>query len=152
MYKRIAVAIDGSKTSDTALDEAIKLSSEMNSTLLLLHVCEELPIMWEPDGMIVVPVQDIMKVIADAGKALLGKCKERVASQGVTVETKLVESVGGRMGAIVSEEAQKWNADLLVVGTHGRRGFEHLLMGSVAEGVIRTASMPVLLVRTKDQA
>lgn len=150
MYKRIAVAIDGSATSNTALGEAIKLSGEMDSTLLLLHVCEELPIMWEPDGMIAVPVQDIMKVIADAGKTLLEKCKEQVASQGVAVETKLVESFGGRIGGIVSEEAQKWNADLLVVGTHGRRGFEHLLMGSVAEGVIRTASVPVLLVRAKN--
>jgi nucleotide-binding universal stress UspA family protein len=150
MYKRIAVAIDGSATSNTALEEAIKLSSEMGSTLLLLHVCEELPIMWEPDGMVAVPVQDIMKVIADAGKALLEKCKEQVVSQGVAVETKLIESFGGRIGGIVSEEAQKWNADLLVVGTHGRRGFEHLLMGSVAEGVIRTASIPVLLIRSKN--
>jgi len=147
MYKRITVAIDGSKTSDAALGEAIKLSSEMGARILLLHVCEEMPIMWEPDGMSVAPVQDIMKAIADAGKALLEKCKDRVASQGVAVETKLVESVGDRIGGIISEEAQKWNADLLVVGTHGRKGIEHLLMGSVAEGVIRTASMPVLLVR-----
>jgi len=150
MYKRIAVAIDGSKTSDTALGEAIKLAGEMGSTLLLLHVCEELPIMWEPDGMNAVPMQDIMKAITDAGNALLEKCKKRVASQGLGVETNLVESFGGRIGGIISEEAQKWNADLLVVGTHGRRGFEHLLMGSVAEGVIRTASMPVLLIRANN--
>ena len=147
MYKRIAVAIDGSKTSDTALGEAIKLSSEMGATLLLLHVCEELPVMWEPDAMNVVPIQDIMKAIADAGSTLLEKHKNRLASQGVSVETKLVETIGGRTGGVISEESQKWNADLLVVGTHGRKGFEHLLMGSVAEGVIRTASMPVLLVR-----
>jgi nucleotide-binding universal stress UspA family protein len=150
MYKRIVVAVDGSETSDAALGEAIKLSGEMGATLLLLHVCEELPFMWEPDGMVVVATQDIMKVIADTGKALLEKSKERVASQGIAVETKLVESVGGRIGGVISEEAQKWNADLLVVGTHGRRGFEHLLMGSVAEGVIRTASIPVLLVRAKN--
>ena len=83
MYKRIAVAIDGSKTSDLALEEAIKLAAEMGSTLMLLHVCEELPFMWEPDGMNAVPMQDIMKAITDAGNALLEKCKERVASQGV---------------------------------------------------------------------
>jgi len=150
MYKRIAVAVDGSKTSDMALDEAIKLSSEMDSTLLLLHVCEELPVMWEPDGMNMAPIQDIMKVVADAARALLEKCKERVVGQDIAVETKLVESFGGRLGGVISEEAQKWNADLLVVGTHGRKGFEHLLMGSVAEGVIRTESIPVLLVRTKN--
>jgi nucleotide-binding universal stress UspA family protein len=150
MYKRIAVAIDGSKTSDMALDEAIKLSSGMNSTLLLLHVCEEMPIMWEPDDMITVQVEEMMKVIADSARALLEKYQKRVASQGIAVETRLVEFVGGRVGGIISGEAQKWNADLLVLGTHGRKGFEHLLMGSVAEGVIRSASMPVLLIRAKD--
>ena len=149
MYKKIAVAVDGSKTSDTALDEAIKLAGEMGSTLLLLHVCEEVPVMWEADGVNVAPIQDIMKAIADAAKALLEKCKKRVASQGIAVETKLVESAGDRLGGVISQEAQKWNADLLVVGTHGRKGIEHLLMGSVAEGAIRTAAMPVLLVRAK---
>ena len=150
MYKRIAIAIDGSKTSDMALDEAIKLSGEMGSTLLLLHVCEEFPIMWQPDGMNVLAEQDIMKVITDAGKVLLEKCRERVSNQGVAVETKFIESAGGRLGGIISEESLKWNADLLVVGTHGRKGFEHLMMGSVAEGVIRTAAMPVLLIRVKN--
>ena len=150
MYMRIVVAIDGSKTSDTALGEAIKLADESAATLLLLHVCEEMPVMWQPDAMSVVPIQDILKSIADAGAALLEKHKDIVASQGILVETKLVETVGGRTGSIISDEAQKWSADLLVIGTHGRKGFEHFLMGSVAEGVIRTATMPVLLVRAKN--
>lgn len=147
MYKRVAVAIDGSNTSDIALEEAINLAVELGSTLLLLHVCEELPIIWDPDGMSVVPIQNIIKVIQDAGNTLLKKCRERVVNQGITVEAKLVETVGGHIGSVISEEAKKWNADLLVLGTHGRKGFQHLLMGSVAEGVIRTASMPVLLIR-----
>ena len=150
MYKRIAVAIDGSKTSDAALSEAIKLGGEMKSTLLLLHVCEELPMMSQPDDMMPVQIPDIMKVIEDAARGLLEKSKARVASLGIAAETKMVDSAGGRMGSIISEEAQKWNADLLVVGTHGRKGFEHLMMGSVAEGVIRTAAMPVLLIRVKN--
>ena len=147
MYKRIAVAVDGSKTSDKALDEAIKLAREMGSVLLLLHVCEEMPIMWEPEGMSVIPTQEIIKAIADAGKTLLEARKEKVAGQGVAAETKLVEIYGGRIGSVISDQAQQWKADLLVVGTHGRKGLDHLLMGSVAEGVSRTASMPVLLVR-----
>jgi nucleotide-binding universal stress UspA family protein len=150
MYKRIVVAIDGSKTSDTALGEAIKLAGESSAIVLSLHVCEEMPVMWQPDAMSVVPIQDILKSIADAGAALLEKHKSLAASQGVLIETKLVETVGGRTGSVISEEAQKWAADLLVIGTHGRKGFEHFLMGSVAEGVIRTASMPVLLVRAKN--
>lgn len=147
MYERIAVAIDGSETSGKALDEATNLAREMSSVILLLHVCEEMPIIWEPDGMNMILMQNSLKAIADAGKALLEKHRKQLAEQDITVETKLVETYGGRMGSVISEEAQKWHADLLVVGTHGRKGIAHFLIGSVAEDVTRTASMPVLLVR-----
>jgi len=147
MYKRILVAVDGSETSGKALDEATKLAREMNSIILLLHVCEEMPIIWEPDGMNMILMQNSLKAIADAGKELLEKHRKQLAEQCITVETKLVETYGGRMGSVISEEAQKWHADLLVVGTHGRKGLAHFLIGSVAEDVTRTASMPVLLVR-----
>ena len=147
MYKRIVVAVDGSETSSKAFDEATKLAREMSSIIWLLHVCEEMPIMWEPDGMNMILMQNSLKAVSDAGNELLEKHKRQLAEQGITVETKLVETYGGRIGSVISEEAQKWNADLLVVGTHGRKGIAHLLMGSVAEGVTRTASMPVLLVR-----
>jgi len=147
MYKRIVVAVDGSETSGEALDEATKLAREMSSIMLLLHVCEEVPIMWEPNGMNMILMQNSLKAVVDAGKELLEKHRRQLAEHGITVETKLVEAYGGRIGSLISEEAQKWNADLLVVGTHGRKGIAHLLMGSVAEGVARSASMPVLLVR-----
>jgi len=150
MYKRIAVAVDGSKTSGKALQEAIGLASETGARILLLHVCEEIPVMWEPGGMNMMPTQDIMQVIADAGKELLAKLEQQVAGRGLAVETRLTETLGGRAGSIISEEAKKWNTDLLVVGTHGRKGVDHILMGSVAEGVIRTATMPVLLIRGKE--
>ncbi len=143
----MVVAVDGSETSGKALDEATKLAREMSSIILLLHVCEEIPIMWEPDGMNMILMQSSLKAVVDAGKELLEKYRRQLAEKGITVETKLVETYGGRIGSGISEEAQKWNADLLVVGTHGRKGIAHLLMGSVAEGVTRTASMPVLLVR-----
>ncbi len=63
---------------------------------------------------------------------------------------KLVETYDGRIGHVVSEEAQKLKADLLVVGSHGRTGIDRLLLGSVAEGISRSATMPVLLVRAKN--
>ncbi len=147
MYKRIAVAVDGSKTSDAALAEAIKLAQEMGSAIMLLHVCEEMPVILEPDGMSVLVTQDLMQAIAKAGSALLQKSAATVRDAGLAAETKLIETFGGRMGSEISQAAQRWGADLLVVGTHGRRGIAHLLMGSVAEDVIRTASMPVLLIR-----
>jgi nucleotide-binding universal stress UspA family protein len=94
-------------------------------------------------------MMDMSKVFIDMGKQLLHKDKERVAESGIAVETKLVEDYSGRIGAVINKEAELWLADLLVVGTHGRKGLDHLLMGSVAEGVMRTASVPLLLVRGK---
>lgn len=145
MYKRIVVAVDGSQTSDQALAEAIRFAREMGSRVLLLHVCEEIPIMWEADGIFL--MQSSVEAIANAGKDLLERHRRQLEEQGVLVETKLVETGGGRIGIVISEEAQKWCGDLLIVGTHGRKGIAHLLIGSVAEGVIRAATMPVLLVR-----
>lgn len=147
MYKRIVVAMDGSDTSSKALKEASKLAQEMSSIILLLHVREEMPIMWEPDGMNMVLMQDSLIAVINAGKELLKKYRKMLTAQDITVETKLIETYDGRIGSVISDEAQKWNADLLVVGTHGRKGIAHLLMGSVAEAVARSASMPVLLVR-----
>lgn len=103
--------------------------------------------MWEPDGMNMMLMQNSLEAVVDAGKELLEMHRKKLAEQGMTVETKLVETYDGRIGSVISDEAQKWNADLLVVGTHGRKGIAHFLMGSVAENVTRTASMPVLLVR-----
>jgi nucleotide-binding universal stress UspA family protein len=147
MYKRIAVAVDGGDTSTIALNEAVKLARLMNSTLLLLYVCEEMPVVWNVDGMTPFPMEDVSKALIESGKQLLQKNKQLVTESGIDVETRLVEDYQGRIGTVISQEAEQWLADLLVIGTHGRKGLDHLLMGSVAEGVMRTASMPVLLVR-----
>lgn len=147
MYKRIAVAVDGSDTSTAALNEAVKLAKAMDSTLLLLYVCEEIPVVWNMEGMTAFPLEDVTQALIESGKQLLQKDKARVTESGIDVETRLVEDYNGRIGAVISHEAEQWLADLLVVGTHGRKGLGHLLLGSVAEGVMRTASMPVLLVR-----
>jgi nucleotide-binding universal stress UspA family protein len=147
MYKRIAVAVDGSETSTVALNEAMKLAKVMNSSLLLLYVCEEMPVVWNTEGMTSFPLEDMTQAFIESGKHLLHKDKVRVEASGISVETRLVEDYQGRIGAVISHEAGQWLADLLVVGTHGRKGLDHLLMGSVAEGVMRTAAMPVLLVR-----
>ena len=147
MYKRIAVAVDGSDTSTAALNEAVKLAKLMNSTLLLLYVCAELPVIWNIEGMMPFPMEDVTKAFIESGKQLLQKDKLRLSESGIGVETRLVEDYNGHIGAVISRESEQWLADLLVVGTHGRKGLDHLLLGSVAESVMRTANMPVLLVR-----
>ncbi|GAB4127605.1 MAG: universal stress protein [Sideroxydans sp.] len=147
MYQRIAVAVDGSRVSDRALDEAIGVARLTHATLLLLHVCEEIPLSWNVEEMSLVPLVDVSKAFVEAGRQLLAKASAHAAQAGVHAETRLVEDYSGRIGAVISEEARNWAADLLVIGSHGRTGLDRWLMGSVAENVMRTASMPVLLVR-----
>ncbi|HET7877050.1 MAG TPA: universal stress protein, partial [Methylomirabilota bacterium] len=77
------------------------------------------------------------------------KAGARAREAGVAVEPALLESDGRRVAAVVVDEARWWEADLIVVGTHGRRGLDRLLLGSVAEGVVRAAPVTVLLVRGK---
>ena len=68
---------------------------------------------------------------------------------GVPADAKLLDTAGGRLGEVVAEEARQWEADLVVVGTHGRRGVSRVLLGSGAEQVLRLAPVPVLAVRDR---
>jgi nucleotide-binding universal stress UspA family protein len=72
-------------------------------------------------------------------------------SAGVTAEQQLVEDPGVRLGEAIASEARQWEADLIVVGTHGRRGIGRVLLGSGAEQIVRSAPVPVLVIRGDDQ-
>ncbi len=150
MYQRVMVAVDGSPTSGLALDEALKLASEGGAQLLLLHVIEDAIAMWN-GGDWLAPSPPLLPADwgEQVGQRILDHSMERVRRAGLDAATRQVEDAGRRTGAVIAEEAHNWGADLLVIGTHGRKGFDHFLLGSVAEVVIRTATVPVLLVRGK---
>ena len=150
MYKHILVAVDGSDTSDLALQEAMKLAKEQEAALRLVHVVDETPVymtMVTMDAQF--SVADYQKAMREAGQKVLATCAATARQAGVKVDTKFVilEVLTRRICDAINEEAKDWPADLIVIGTHGRHGFNHLLLGSVAEGVIRLAAKPVLVVR-----
>ena len=147
MYKHILVAVDGSDTSNLALQEAIKLAKEQQSSLRLVHVVDLTPAYMMVD--MPYPVADYQTAMREAGQKVLATCAETARQAGIEVDTKFVvlEVLTQRICDPIIDEAKRWLADLLVIGTHGRRGFNHLLLGSVAEGVIRLATKPVLVVR-----
>jgi len=148
MYKRILVAVDGSDTSQLALQEAINLTKESVGQLRIVHVVDEVTFDLYQE---VVDPGEIQKAITKAGEAILSKAEIAVRAAGVKTETRLleIEKLGRRVPDLIAQEADAWPADLIVIGTHGRHGFNHLLMGSVAEGVVRIATKPVLLIRGK---
>ena len=81
------------------------------------------------------------------GERALAQAGEKVRLAGMTPDTALHEAKGERIAKVIEDEAKRWEADLIVIGTHGRSGLSRLLLGSVAEGVARSAAVPVLLVR-----
>lgn len=85
-----------------------------------------------------------------AGEKVLAEALAIALSAGVTADTLLIDRFGERLGETVAQEATKWKADLLVVGTHGRRRLGRMFLGSGAEQIIRLAPMPVLVVRNPD--
>jgi nucleotide-binding universal stress UspA family protein len=89
--------------------------------------------------------------MAKSGRDILEKAAAAVAEAGLETDTKLIEinTPGRRIPEVIAEEADAWPADLIVVGTHGRRGLSHVFLGSVAEGIVRVSAKPVLLIRGK---
>ena len=144
-YKRILVAVDGSAPARRALDEALRLAQEGGAKLRLLHVIEENLLALTPEaGML---AAQLLTALQQAGDELLRDALALAKASSVDADTVKVESVGGRVGEVIVEQASTWSADLIVMGTHGRRGLSHLVLGSDAERVARSAPVPLLLVR-----
>ena len=151
MYQRILVPIDGSATSTRGLDEAVRLAKLTGATLRLVHVLDELVFAtgFETGATY---TDDVLPMLKKTGESILMNGAARVAAAGVTVDTLLMECFAQRTSEVVIAQAQTWKADLIVLGTHGRRGFGRLLMGSDAEQIVRGATVPVLLVRAEGVA
>jgi nucleotide-binding universal stress UspA family protein len=145
MYKHILVAVDGSDTSNLALQEAMKLAKEQQAALRLVHVVDETPTYMTMDTAFA--LGDFQKAMREAGQKMLATCAATARQAGVEVDTKFIVLQTQRICDAIIEEAKRWPADLIGIGTHGRHGFNHLLLGSVAEGVIRLATSPVLVIR-----
>lgn len=141
MYQSILVPVDGSEPSRTTLREALRLAREQKAAVRLLYVCEPMTHVFT-EGPI-----DLADAVRRGGEQILSQALDDARKAGVEASTALVESVGQRVASVIVEHAGAVGADLIAMGTHGRRGVEHLFLGSVAEGVARRATVPVLLIR-----
>ena len=143
-YKRILVPVDGSPTAAVGMLEAIKLAKEGGGKLLLLHVVEDYSAFVGPDaGVSIAPMLDALR---QTGQRVLGRIALRVERAGIKPQSVLVENYGGRVADSIVEQAKRLRADLIVMGTHGRRGVTRVLLGSDADVVVRYSPVPVLLV------
>lgn len=148
MYQRILVPVDGTSTAAQGLREAIELARDQQAEILLLHVVDD----WRvaAGDIAAVNLDAGAKALRDAGAELLKQAEARVREAGISVKTALVEELGVPVGECIVQRARQWPADLIVCGTHGRRGISRVLLGSSAEYILRHAPVPVLLVRAAD--
>jgi len=145
MYKRILVAIDGSETSNLGLLHAIQLAKDQQGQLRLVHVVDQVYV----DAETATAMVEFWNAQRQSGEALLQEARSLASKAGIEPETTLleIEKLGQRIADMIVDEAKRWPADLIVIGTHGRRGLSHVFLGSVAEGVVRISTTPVLLIR-----
>lgn len=143
-FRKILHPTDFSPGAEPALELAIEVAHKFQAELTLLHVYRNPAFVGAfGDGYLLPP--DIVQTIASDAHSALEKLRQRVAEAGVQVKTLGVE--GAPCEGIVGT-GQSQGMDLIVMGTHGRTGVRHLLLGSVAEHVLRVAQCPVLTVRT----
>jgi nucleotide-binding universal stress UspA family protein len=147
-YRRILAPVDGSKTSNKGLHEAIRLAKSEGAKLFVLHVVSEYPAFAVMDGMMAgAPGADLLPALREGGKRALEKARALAAKSAVPASIILREMLAVPAADPIVREARKIGADLIVMGTHGHRGVRRLVMGSDAEQVVRMTPVPVLLVR-----
>ncbi|MEW6408690.1 MAG: universal stress protein [Nitrospirota bacterium] len=138
MYKRILVATDGSRYSEAAMNEAIKLAKESDGTIIIvsaIDVTEEFEI--ESPGL----TERLVKQF----KALVEDMKKRAEAEGIKAEAIVDE---GEPYEVIVNTAKQKDVNIIVMGSHGRTGIMRLLMGSVTSRVIGHAGCSVLVVKT----
>lgn len=148
MKQRIFVAIDSSSTAEKALVEAIALAKAFGAQLCIAHAADEGPLTQHGMGLgTYIDIEKVKSEMRDTGHALLNQALAQASAAGCVAEHMLIESAERRVAEMIADAAKRWGADLIVVGTHGRRGFERLLVGSVAENLVRIAPTSLMLVR-----
>lgn len=147
MYERILVATDGSALSDKAVKHALDLAKMTGASLIALKVVPRYPRSYLEGGA-TVDISEIKRIETqwtDQAQTVLGKIKVDGKAMGVSVKTSVAKS--DLIAESIIAAAEKQNADLIVMASHGRKGIKRLLLGSETQHVLTHSSVPVLVLR-----
>ncbi|HEY9026339.1 MAG TPA: universal stress protein [Burkholderiaceae bacterium] len=145
MYSKILVPVDGSEPSQCGLREAIGIAKDNQSTLLLLHVIVQMPLTLGYPG--VADYGQVWDMLDRAGREIVERAAREAAAAGVAHVTRVIDGGVGPVCDVVVDVARSEKCELIVMGTHGRRGMKRLALGSDAELIVRHSPVPVLLVK-----
>jgi nucleotide-binding universal stress UspA family protein len=146
LLQQLLVPLDGSPTSVKALETAIELARLTRARLRLLYVIDELNYV---NGFETAKAyyEETLPFMQTEGEKLLAQMRRLATAKGVVCDSLLIESGAGRLCDVVAEQARQVHADMIVLGSHGRRGLGRVLMGSDAEQIVRHSPVPVLVVK-----
>ena len=149
MFTRILVAVDGSSTSNRGLKSAIDLAADQKATLYILHVVDDMAATPPAnDGFIPAEyIESMIEALRESGRRIVARAAQLACDRGLEAHSLVVETLGRSVAETILLAARKHKADVIVLGTHGRKGLRRVLLGSDAENVLREARVPVLLVR-----
>ena len=145
MFKRILVPLDGSAPSRAGLEQALALAKSRGGRVRFIHIVDETVLMQGMEPAF--NVGELLDTLAAQGRKVLAEASAAARKRGIKADAVLYEQGIGRVAESIIREAKKWPADLIVMGTHGRRGIGRLVTGSDAESVLRESPVPLLLVK-----
>jgi len=150
MFKKILVPVDGSAPSNAAVALAVRLARDQEAKVVFTHVCEVAKIA----AMVSAPAVSIdpsyaLEAEREVGEAALHDAVDRAKGGGIDADSWIEE---GACVDTILNAARQHKADLIVIGSHGRGGIARALLGSVAEGVLRHADIPVLVTRASEKS
>lgn len=147
MFKHILVPVDGSATSFKAVDKAVDLAKAFDGKVTVIYVIDPYPFTGVGTDFAYGQATYLSAASAEANDSIRA-ARERIEAAGVALESTVVENHTPWRGII--ETANAIEADLIVMGSHGRRGLEKMVLGSVAQRVLQHADQPVLVVRAPE--
>ncbi len=150
MYRNIMLAVDGSSSSERAIEEAVRMASLAHATVHAVYVVDKSALFnyggyYDP--------QALLEALRNDGRSALDQAREALHAAGVPVEEKTIEteSMADDVATCLQRYAERIGADLVVMGTHGRRGVPRLVLGSVSERFLRFSTCPVMLTRAESE-
>ena len=146
MYAKILVPVDGSKTANQALDEAIVLARTLGSKIEVIHVVDNSYLLYDtgyeqPAGL--------QEAFIAAGQSILSDARIRIEAAGLVGQTRIIENpiTPGDISATIVHAALEGKAEMVAIGSHGQKGFRETMLGSVAEKVMHQCPLPVWIIR-----
>jgi len=149
MFDKILVAVDGSHGSDLALEQAIGLAALCGAQLEIVHVIDNGYLKYD---MGYADLSNLRAGLIKGGQELLAAASAKAEARQVRCNVVMIDEILalGDIAHQIQDLVRARHAQLVVLGTHGRHGVRRLLLGSVAEGVVRECTVPVLLVRSPE--